>query len=952
MSLKIHTDSNNTFIDPLPGSMIDVGTKKQDCKTRTLRLNDGEIALKDTETVNPFFVGIDGGSVLTMEYKEFRCYKNVYIMCLKDNIMDQMDDETRVKKMMNIFSRIIEKTDLKEICEIYTLIKTNSKILRNYSFKRKSIVVEKEMMNYYFPNLTSDGSLIDLIVLPIFELKESMVMLYLKMHGFDKTIHNIGNMLSLATLFNKKYTYPIDVNLINELTSIDAIAHWKKPENCDFNMDDIFNMRTLSYNGHYLHTIRYATLNGARSLNELLTSLDGAKQKTKITMIDNDAYHSNFNDEDEMRIKSEHLNISHVLRNSKNRTFYATVDEGQYDFTMDQIADIFDRITNEEYRFRLLTTLLVSKEYCHFVVNNQRVLENTADLFEKYKPLLAYPFGYACGTMYLEEAIFSTKSKKTNRFVTKIEVAEKLPKWPFSMENVHNNPYITLLLNRDMIDPKTNCMSIDSLENYNKHYGVCSKEEAFKRFNCFTTGKNGNNIFKGLDPKIFSFSGSIIPACLQKHSPLFDLCTDESMDYDDQYTTYFKHYYADADIDVMCGVKTLAEFFLHATTLLDTLCKNVECTRQQIKLVPNKKMAVVISDHFFKVCVDDLNNETGGKYTSDTLRDLFNNCLKDDNDNVNTLPQNIINYFYVDYVQEKNNTIKKWNIFQKQNRENNVKIDDEFFKEFNVITAQNDMSVKMVKYDLTEEMLHKKDSEIYYFVNDFMDENHKVPKEKNYLVFKFGESIKFKLEVEKVKRSIEIFMTNPVDPFNTVARFHLPCVRAYFQGNDIYMLPSFITAMMTGINIDYKYFATVKKNPVEIINKYKMRGFSVILNTNEKKSVFMYNKNFDEANGMFTVDDDDKYFGPKGLDDKIYKPLVFNKELKLSPDIYKKSNCKYIKTTQDLKNHYSKQLKYDIGSGPIDILAHTTISKNGNISPYKQWVVDAFYDFMQQKSRK
>jgi hypothetical protein len=132
MSLKIHTDSNNTFIDPLPGSFINVGTKKQDCKIRTLRLNDSEIALKDTETVNPFFVGIDGGSVLTMEYKELRCYKNVYIMCLRENIQDVMDDETRSKKMMNVFSRIIEKTDLKEICEMYTLIKTNSKILRNY----------------------------------------------------------------------------------------------------------------------------------------------------------------------------------------------------------------------------------------------------------------------------------------------------------------------------------------------------------------------------------------------------------------------------------------------------------------------------------------------------------------------------------------------------------------------------------------------------------------------------------------------------------------------------------------------------------------------------------------------------------------------------------------------------------------------------------------------------
>lgn len=941
MTLLIRTNLNDKFNDPDPDSFVNIGGKKPNHKLQTIRLNDDEIILKETEIENPFFVGMDGGSVLTLEYKELRCYKDVYVMCLKGN-------QAVESKIMNIFSRIIEKELLKTLCESFSLIRTNSRILRNYSLKKKAILVEKDILDYYFPKIQDKKTHIDEIIVPMFELNESMAMLYLSMYGSDKTLGQLNDMISLGSFYNKTMTGPIDMNMINALTSFDTMSHWKNPTNCNFNMDDIFNMRSLSYNGHHLHTIRYATLNGAKTLNDLLTTLDDNKKRHTISLIEKNNYH--LCNDDDNSVKSEHMNISHVLRNSKNRTFYATVDEGQFEFTKDQIADIFDKITNEEYRFRLLNSLMVSKEYCHFVVNNKRVLRRNADLFEKYKPLYAYIFGYAWVTFYLEESIFTTKSKKTNRFVFELDDAYELPEWPFSMENVHNNPYVTLLLNRDMIDPKTNCMSINSLENYKKHYGVCTKEEAFKRFNCFTTQKNGINIFRGLDPKIFSFSGSIMPACLQRHSPLFDQCTDESMEYDDKQTTYHSHYYGDADIDVMCGTKTIAEFFLNATIFLETLCKNVECSRQDIKIIPDKKMAVVVSNHFFKVCVDDLNNQTGGDYTTDSLKELFDKCLKDDNENVNTLPQNIIKYFHVDYVQEKDNNVKKWNLFQKQSEENGFKIDDDFFKGYNTTTSENDMRIKIMNYDITEEMLQKHDSEIYFFVNDFMDEKNKVPKEKNYMVFKFGESIKFKLETKKIKRSIEIFMTNPIDPFNTVARFHMPCVRAYFQGENIYMLPSFITAMMTGINIDYKYFAG-SRNPVSIINKYMMRGYSVILNTNEKKSVYLYNKNIDEANGLFKIENDENFFGPKDLNNKIFKPLVYSKGL--SPDIYKKSKHTYIDTIKDLKKHYekyyTKNYRININNAPIDILNFTTISKEGNIAPYQQWVTDAFYDFVNKK---
>jgi len=346
----------------------------------------------------------------------------------------------------------------------------------------------------------------------------------------------------------------------------------------------------------------------------------------------------------------------------------------------------------------------------------------------------------------------------------------------------------------------------------------------------------------------------------------------------------------------------MSEFFHHASNFLGLLVTNIGCQRSDLQIIPNKKMAVVISKHFFKECLFDLNDELGTDYTPDVLIKIFEESLSFDDEKKNTLPKNIINYFYSDYVQDKNRSIKKWRKLQQMN---NIEFDNELLSAFNTITSPEDMAIKMSDYDVTEDNIDKHDNDVYYFVNDFRDENDKVPNEKNYLVFKFAESIKYKISSTKLKRVVEIFKVNPTDPFNTVARFHKPCVRAYRQGDTFYMLPSFITAMMTMINIDYKYFCG-SRDPIEIINKYLTRGYSVILNPNEKKSIMMYNKHIDTNNGMFKIVDDAELFGPKDLNNKIFKPAVY--KLNLPVDIYTIGKHKYIRNTDDLKRYMKENV--------------------------------------------
>ena len=109
------------------------------------------------------------------------------------------------------------------------------------------------------------------------------------------------------------------------------------------------------------------------------------------------------------------------------------------------------------------------------------------------------------------------------------------------------------------------------------------------------------------------------------------------------------------------------------------------------------------------------------------------------------------------------------------------------------------------------------DASTCYFINDISET--KIKSTENYMVMKISENIKFKLISIDLIHPMEIFRVKDKDFFSTVGRFHLPCVRSFYDGNNVYMLPSCITAMLTGYNIDYKYFAGVR-DPIDIITKY------------------------------------------------------------------------------------------------------------------------------------
>ena len=220
-------------------------------------------------------------------------------------------------------------------------------------------------------------------------------------------------------------------------------------------------------------------------------------------------------------------------------------------------------------------------------------------------------------------------------------------------------------------------------------------------------------------------------------------------------------------------------------------------------------------------------------------------------------------------------------------------------------------------------------------------------------LFVCHENLKFHISANKLNHQFEFFKTRYEGSFfSMVSKFHLPCVRGFYNGKDVKLLPSCISAAMTLINIDYKYFAG-SKDPIEIINKYRSRGYTTLLNDKEKIRLVEYSKMVSKWNKLYGnfninkqseiesilgyIDVNKQFFEPRKVIPEEYttvKPVLPH---------YKKSNLKstnkygYVKL---MKTFYTS-LKCEPITFSKDLRC---INKNGYINCIKKWYLDAIYD--------
>jgi hypothetical protein len=536
---------------------------------------------------------------------------------------------------------------------------------------------------------------------------------------------------------------------------------------------------------------------------------------------------------------------------------------------------LFSSLTEKE-QYYLFTNLMVCKNYVHLVINNKYILDI---MLPKMKPmtfLLKYLLSYSWIMFYYEECLKKKDMKTADTFIFDIETASRLPIFPFIHENPTENPYMPILVSKNRLDPYNNINGIPDYNTSNVSYrngGICNLDEFIFRMNIFCTGYPQYNLFENFDFKKYNvaISGSIMSACLQRNHPLMNVFTSNN------FREYFNEYYTHADIDVMFIAKDIKTFIDNVNIFYTHICTNIfkiSINSTITNLVLNKFGYLFISKSFIK-----------NKISKDKTR------IKWIEDNLNTEEvKDLFKPFYEELKEKK-------------------------YKE--LINGLSDDEIQI---------LERKYPDIY----KTLDVEYKICINNMQKEIDFEYTYKYKIESFFLKHPFELFKINCDDFFSNVSQFHLPCVRAYYNGN-VYLTPSCISAHLTYMNIDYKYVSG-NTDIFEIINKYRLRGFGTWLNNSEIKLMIKYCRNIKKWNDIFKND--------------------IRRHKSISNKIFLKENDKY-KIIANLKEFeykltYSKILRIR----NEDLITHQVyddlivINKEGNINPFKQWIINFTFDLL------
>ncbi len=90
-------------------------------------------------------------------------------------------------------------------------------------------------------------------------------------------------------------------------------------------------------------------------------------------------------------------------------------------------------------------------------------------------------------------------------------------------------------------------------------------------------------------------------------------------------------------------------------------------------------------------------------------------------------------------------------------------------------------------------------------------------------------------------RNIDLFPVMNKTGIDLVKRFHLGCVRMYWDGNNLYALKSCITTLLTGLCDSHGWISCNSSIPLVIL-KNAYRGYSTLLNNTEETAILEYMK--------------------------------------------------------------------------------------------------------------
>ena len=704
-------------------------------------------------------------------------------------------------------------------------------------------------------------------------------------YHFNNIIILSNAKLQLCNIFNyplesKNIVLPIfTINYLNILSYINQYEKYKLP--------DLLNIIKIN------HTFNYTTC----QLRECIIKLSESKYWTKNRNINftNAFINRRLSNKSNTRFPTmdNYIGLTHDAntlpdaisktvssgsRSKKHYTDYACKNI-QYkikpsEITYDQINELFNYLPKKEQE-QLFMYLLISKKYTHLVINNVHILTLLSSFIHEKSTLVKYLLSYAWITLYLEECIQGNKTKIDDRYIFSVNVANKLPYYTFDNLNPKNNPYMPLLVHDLEHSPEI----LHGVKDRFIHTGgICNLEDFRKRINTFITGGN-DDIFQGLDFKKYNIciTGGIIAACGPKYIHAIHNKTTNLVD----------------------GNPT------SITDIEDNLFKNFINTHY-----PDSDVDMIIKDV-------DITTKEGYTKFIDTVNVIYNTIKQK---HINTeLLISPLNYLFVsnEYI---NNHITLANyepnkISYISRHINDLEIIEKFKPLYEQLKAQRRVEL-VQKYSLEE--ITKWESEYPDMLNN---DNFKIyissDKSESYsLVF----TCKAHITSSGLNRKLELFSIKENDFFSVVSTFHFPCVRGIYDGSNVYLTTSCITAFMTLKLIDYKYVCCAK-NPIELMLKYTNRGYGIYLNIDEKKSVIKYIMKNEKYWEQYNITNYDTY---KTGCYKIFKPLT----------ILPHDDCSNPPLEEHIKNSPTAiTSNISSSSNTFRIESYRAIDKFGNITP-------------------
>ncbi len=668
--------------------------------------------------------------------------------------------------------------------------------------------------------------IVEIIAMP--ELDEKQVEKYLSTFNDEPDL--IEEYAEYLAIVSYHQISPENFNVKKKLTKLleSQSNYWDDPSNCKYSLNDKFKTR------------RFNNIDFTSNIDLINSTFISRSSQSQLPS-------SNY-------IEEIIRQTDWVDSNVKSGYFISKSS----DITIEKINQIYKSIPSEYLKYTFICNMLVTRTHCHLVLNNPELLQIAEPIFTKYKVVFKYLIGYAWLTFRNEEALMKTKIKDDARFIFDIDTANKLPVFPFSYDDINQNPYACVLLDNELINMKRNCVALDMMRDYQKYYGLTNSEEFYRRLKLFiNNGENSDGVLKLIDWNHFAITGSAMTACGMKHNPLLDICKQDinKPATDGDWNFFFTNYYNGSDVDLVSNQKSIYDFMDSCDNFYCSI-KNI-CTGVKIDSVHTG--TIIVSEEFIGYELDNLKNALGNNSADiQTIKSNIND-------------QSIKNYLYEKYyIPWKNSHLEKVTSKEKK--------DTWIYQEYLKPIPKEEFRIYMLDYEINSEDYEKQDYEKYMGFKDIYPDS---TDNTNKLVMKLSESIRYKISSNQT-RTFEIFKTREPSFFSIVSKFHMGFVRAYWNGKTVKCLPSYITSMMLQLSTDYKYFASIR-DPIEIVNKYRSRGFGIILNDHEKvhmvcyngfrpkngkenKWVDIYNLNMKNKQSIETV------FGSRSVNDDLFKP--------------------------------------------------------------------------------